>query len=284
MAEANIDIIRTKLHRPPVTKDLVPRTQLLERLEYRRHRPLTLISAPVGYGKSTLASSWLDANACPGAWVSLDDDENDMRLFLTYVAAALHTLFPDALQHTQTLLHTGELPSGKVIARILLNELVLIEDPFMLVLDDYHRIRTQAIHDLLDEVLRHPPSSLHLVLITRRDPQISLPTLRARGQVTEIRLQDLQFSIEDTFLFLQRVLERPVDERTADRLNAKTEGWVTGLRLAALSLHYNRNEGGLVSDLPEDNRYTAEYLVSEVLAQQPKIIQRYRNRSVPPLL
>jgi LuxR family maltose regulon positive regulatory protein len=106
----NIDIIRTKLHRPTVTKDLVPRTTLLEQLEYRRQHPLTVISAPAGYSKSTLASSWLEASECPGAWVSLDEDDNDLRLFLTYVVAALQTLFPQAGQHTQALLSAAELP------------------------------------------------------------------------------------------------------------------------------------------------------------------------------
>ncbi|MCP4403060.1 MAG: AAA family ATPase, partial [bacterium] len=134
---ANIDIIRTKLHRPPVTNDLVPRTQLLERLEYRRQRPLTLISAPAGYGKSTLASSWLEASEHPGAWVSLDAEDSDLRLFLTYLTAAIHTLFPEAVQQTQALLNAVELPPQKVLARTLLNELAQIQEPFVLVLDDY---------------------------------------------------------------------------------------------------------------------------------------------------
>ncbi|MCP4395989.1 MAG: transcriptional regulator, partial [bacterium] len=110
---ATIDIIRTKLHRPPVTKDLVPRTQLLERLEYRRQRPLTLISAPAGYGKSTLASHWLEASQCPGAWVSLDAEDSDLRFFLVYVVAAIQMLFPEACQQTQALLNAAELPPGK---------------------------------------------------------------------------------------------------------------------------------------------------------------------------
>ena len=118
-----IDIIRTKLHRPPVTKDLVPRAQLLKRLEYRRQRPLTLISAPAGYGKSTLASHWVDVSACPGAWVSLDVDDSDLRRFLTYVVAAIQTLFPTIGHQTLALLNAAELPPGTILAHTLLNEL-----------------------------------------------------------------------------------------------------------------------------------------------------------------
>ena len=271
----NIDIIRTKLYRPPVTKDLVPRSHLLERLEYCRQRPLTLISAPAGYGKSTLASSWLEASDCPGAWVSLDEDENDLRLFLTYLVAAIQMLFPEAGQQIQALLNATELPPGKVLAHTLLNDLTQIEEPFILVLDDYHRIHEEAVHDLLEELLHHPPHSLHLVLITRRDPQLSLPALRAKGQVTEIRLQDLRFSTEETAVFLQRVLDMSLDDQTAEILGKKTEGWVTGLRLAALSLHHRSDGDRLLAELPEDNRYVEEYLVLEVFSQQPAAIQQY---------
>ncbi|MCP4403278.1 MAG: AAA family ATPase, partial [bacterium] len=267
--------IRTKLHRPPVTNDLVPRTQLLERLEYRRQRPLTLISAPAGYGKSTLVSSWLETNEYPGAWVSLDAEDSDLRLFLTYLTAAIHTLFPEAVQQTQALVNAVELPPQKVLARTLLNELAQIQEPFVLVLDDYHRIRKQAVHDLLEELLHHPPHSLHLVLIVRSDPQLSIPTLRARGQVTEIRLQDLRFSTRETRLFFQKLLPRPLDDQTAEILGKKTEGWVTGLHLAALSLRHRQDGDGLLSELPEDNHYVTEYLVAEVLLQQPAAIQEY---------
>ena len=271
----NIDIIRTKLYRPPVTKDLVPRSHLLERLEYCRQRPLTLISAPAGYGKSTLASSWLDACKCPGAWVSLDEDENDLRLFLTYVVMAIRMFFPETVHQTQALLNATELPPGKVLARMLLNELAQLEKSFILVLDDYHRIREPAVHDLLKDLLHHPPQALHLVLVTRHNPPLPLTSLRARGQMTEIREQDLRFSTAETMDFLHQAMALPVDTQIAAVLNDWTEGWVTGLRLATLSMRRQEDIDRILPHLSEENRHITEYLISEVLSQQATAIQRY---------
>ncbi|MCP4376012.1 MAG: hypothetical protein GY794_07545, partial [bacterium] len=270
-----IDIIRTKLHRPPVTKDLVPRTALLNQLDRYRQRPLTLVSAPAGYGKSTLASSWLDTCECPGAWVSLDADDSDLRGFLTYLAAAIQMLFPKAIQQTQALLKATELPPGKVLARMLLNELAQLEKSFILVLDDYHRIRELAIHDLLKKLLNHPPPALHLVLVTRHNPPLSLTTLRARGQMTEIREQDLRFSTADTMDFLHQAMALPVDAQIAAVLNDWTEGWVTGLRLAILSMRRQEDMDRILPSLSEENRHITEYLISEVLSQQPADISHY---------
>ena len=271
---AGIDIIRTKLYRPPLTEDLVPQTPLLDQLEHRRQRPLTLVSAPVGYGKSTLVSHWLDTSAYPGVWVSLDEDDNDLHLFVTYVIAAIHTLFPEAGQQVQALLNAPEFPAGKVLARILLNDLVQIEAPFLLVLDDYHRIHDHSVHDLLKELLQHPPPSLHLVLVTRQDPPLPLPSFRGLGQVSEISARDLCFSARETASFLHTVLEMPIDDRTAELLTQKTEGWVTGLRLVTLSVQTYEDVKQLLSGLP-DAYNMIEYLMAEVLSQQPAAIQHY---------
>ncbi len=269
---ANIDIIRTKLHRPLLTEDLIPRTQLLERLEHRRQRPLTLVSASAGYGKSTLVSHWLEISAYSGVWVSLDEDDNDLRLFVIYVIAAIHTLFPEAGQQTQAILNAPEFPPGNVLARILLNDLVQIEAPFLLVLDDYHRIHDPPVHDLLKVLLQHPPPSLHLVLVTRQDPPLPLPSFRGLGQVTEISAQDLCFSTGETAIFLHKLLEMPIDDRAAELLTQKTEGWVTGLRLATLFAQTHKDIERMLSGLPEEHN-VIEYLLAEVLSQQPPAIQ-----------
>ena len=159
-----LPLIRTKLYRPRITGDLVPRPRLLERLEQRRDRPLTLVVAPAGYGKTTLVTSWLEACGCPSAWLSLDEDDNDLALFLSYFLVSIRTMYPDALEETVALLQAASLPPLDVLARSLINELDQIEPSFILFLDDYHAVQNMDVHLLLTELLRHPPRPLHLVL------------------------------------------------------------------------------------------------------------------------
>jgi LuxR family maltose regulon positive regulatory protein len=192
-------LLRTKLYRPPITSDLVSRPRLLERLNWRRRRPLTLVSAPAGYGKTTLVSSWLQSLAqrtppVPGAWLSLDEEDNDLAQFVTYLLAAVRTLFPEACPDTLALLQAATLPPLPILARSLINELDQLDPPFVLALDDYHLIHEAAIHELLDALLAHPPRPMHLVLTTRSDPPLSLARRRARSEVTEIRSGELRFT------------------------------------------------------------------------------------------
>jgi len=206
----SLPIIRTKLHRPPVPREHVHRPLLLEPLEQRRQRPLTLVSAPAGYGKSTLVSCWLDRCDCPIGWISLDQHDNDLLLFLTYFVAAVHTMFPDAVSEMMTLVNARTLPPLSVLAGSLANELDLIEEDFVLVLDDIHLIQEKSVYDLLTELLRHPPRPMHLVLVGRRDPSLPITSLRARDQVTEVRLFDLRFTTVETAAFLKTALGEQV--------------------------------------------------------------------------
>ena len=151
-------LIRTKLHRPPMTKDHLRRERLLDRLEKNRQRPLTLVSAPAGYGKSTLLSCWLESCDVPSAWISLDNNDNDLRVFLAYLLAAVQTQFPAAGQKTGALLNSSKLPPLSVMAHSLINELDQIDGSFLLVLDDYHVISDQAVQGLIAELLQHPPA------------------------------------------------------------------------------------------------------------------------------
>jgi LuxR family maltose regulon positive regulatory protein len=176
-------LILTKLHRPQVTENLVARPRLLEHLHSRRQRPLTVVSAPAGYGKTTLVSSWLDDTDWPCAWLSLDEYDDDLAMFLSYVIAAIQTLYPDVGQETQALLKAPSLPPSPMLARNLINELGQIDTPFVFVLDDYHVIHQTAIHELVTELLRHPPQALHLVITTRREPPLALSKLRARTEL-----------------------------------------------------------------------------------------------------
>ena len=270
-----LPLLQTKLHRPPVARDHLHRQHLLDRLDLRRHRPLTLVSAAAGYGKSTLASCWLESCDCPSAWVSLDEKDSDLRQFMVYFLAAIESMFPDAAGETHALLKGTDLPPVASLSGTLINELVEIDQPFILVLDDYHAIHDKTVHNLINELITHPPDVMHLMVVTRRDPPFPLAKLRVRGQMTEIRAHDLCFSRSDTIEFLQKVMGMDVDHQTAVILEEKTEGWVAGLRLAVLSFRERSDINRILSNLPDNNRYVMDYIIAEVVSHQPSEIKDY---------
>ncbi|KPK02106.1 MAG: hypothetical protein AMJ56_21270 [Anaerolineae bacterium SG8_19] len=271
MAET-FPIIQTKLYRPPLQADFIPRPQLLEQLDGWQQRPLTLVSASAGYGKSTLVSSWLESLDHPTAWLSLDEHDNNLELFLAYFLASVQTSFPDSVDETFALLGGAELPPLHILGNSLTNELDQLTQRLVLVLDDYHVISDPRIDELLSEMLKHPPRPLHLVVATRTDPLINLNWLRALGQVTEIRTQQLRFSVLDTIELLEQLLRTEVDKEAASLLEERTEGWVTGIRLAALSMHHRDNAQKMLRRLATEQRYVWDYLISEVLfALKPDI-------------
>ena len=275
-------ITTTKLRRPRTPGDHVHRSRLLKQLDKGHGLPLTLVSAPAGYGKSTLVSSWVEACDCPSAWITLDKDDNDLHLFLNYLIHALQTVFPELDLETQDLLSAPSLPPVSVLARYLLNDLDDLDETFILVLDDYHLIHETAVHDLLAELLSHPPPAMHLALLTRRDPPLPISTLRARAQLTEIGVSQLRFTPEETAEFLERVIKEPVDKTAAAILEQKTEGWITGLRLASLTLRDRSDLERIARALKEGLHYITDYLVREVLSQQPPVIANYlMETSVP---
>jgi len=275
LTKNNIVILRPKLYRPPVARDILPRDRLLEFINDGLERPLTLISAPAGYGKTTLASRWLEACDVPSAWVSLDDQDNDLRFFLLYLFSAVQIIFPQIGQRIIPFLESPHMPSASVLTRDAINALDQIENPFILVLDDYHYIHEKAVHNFLTKLLKSPPHALHLILLTRRDPPLPINTLRARAQLTEIAVEHLRFTVSETGAFLRKVLKSSVKESTAAIMEQKTEGWVTGLRLAALSLGGRKNLDQIARNLKDDFHYVTNYLLTEVLAKQPPAIGNY---------
>jgi LuxR family maltose regulon positive regulatory protein len=229
-------ILHTKLHRPSVAPDIVPRDRLIKRLDQGCKRPLMLISAPAGYGKSTLASRWAASCDFPCGWVSLDNDDNDLRLFLQYFIAAIQMIFPNSVMRSETLLSADPLPTTVKLARYLLNDLNQLPEPFILVLDDYQRITEPSVHDLVAALLKHPAQTMHFVLLTRKDPSLPIASMRGRGLVTEIRASDLRFTVDEVAAFLSRMLNVAVDDATASLLETKIEGWAAGLRLVGIYL------------------------------------------------
>ena len=267
------EIIQTKLHRPPVPHDLVAREHLVDRLNKRLNRPLSLVSAPAGYGKSTLVSSWLENCDLPSVWLSLDETDNDLHLFLSYILTTIRTIFPEVGKEIQTILKGQELPAVSFLTGRFVNELDKIDTPFILTIDDYHIIQNDAVHELLAGILNHPPHAMHLVLVSRIDPPLPLTTLRAKGYMTEVRVSDLRFSRKETAEYLGQILETTIEENIVSIFDEKAEGWITGLRLATLSLQHKDDINRVVASLPDANRFILDYFVEEILSQQPEAIQ-----------
>ena len=263
---SDIPIIRTKLHRPSAGGEVVRRDGLLDRLERGIRRPLGLVCGPAGSGKTTLVSQWLEDCRVPNAWLSLEDEDSDLRVFVAYFIAAVRTAVPNACPETAKHLSRLDLPVSKLLADSLRNDLDAIGEPLILVLDDYHRVRAPMVHELLDRFLDHGPPGFHLVILARRDPPLSVATLRARGQLTEIRIRDLRFKASETVAVIEQAIGRQIDPGTAEHLQKTTEGWAVIVRLAALALRDHKDLNLLATAFGGGTQEVQDYLLTEVLA------------------
>jgi LuxR family maltose regulon positive regulatory protein len=261
-------ILATKLYIPPPRPKVVLRPRLIERLNEGSQRKLTLISAPPGFGKTTLASEWVAGCERPVAWLSLDDGDNDPPRFLAYLVAALQTIVANIGENALGLLQSPQPQPDELILTTLLNEITTIKDNFTLVLDDYHVIDAEPVDNALTFLLDHLPPQMHLVITTREDPQLPLPRLRVRGQLTELRATDLRFTPSEAAEFLNHVMGLKLSVENIATLEASTEGWVAGLQLAALSMQGREDITGFIRAFAGDDRYVVDYLVEEVL-QRP---------------
>ena len=267
--DTTTSLLQTKLQRPPCPLDLVTRQRLYNRLEAERPRPLTVVSAAIGYGKSVLISSWLEQCGWPSAWLSLDESDSDLHQFLTYFLAAVKSTFPEACQNTTDQLNSARLDSVATLAVNLSNDLGAIQEPFFLVLDDYQHISAESpVHELLTVLLERPPLPLHLVIVTRVDPPLPLGALRAKGQVMDICARDLMFETSEAGALLRKISTVDVSDKDLSLVQRQVEGWVVGLRLAALALHEGRGPDALFNDLSDGSYQVHEYLVEEVLFRQ----------------
>jgi LuxR family transcriptional regulator, maltose regulon positive regulatory protein len=271
-------LITTKLALPPARPALVPRARLMDRLEVGLQHKLTLIAAPAGYGKTTLVSAWhatASGSAWSLAWLSLDTGDNDPVRFWTYVVAALQTLHDGLGVDAQTLLQSPQPPPLTTVLTLLINAIAALPAPVALVLDDYHVIASPAIHESLAFLLDHLPPQLHLVIISRVDPPLLLMRLRARGEMTEVRAADLGFTTDEVEIFFNQLLGLRLAADDVAVLAARTEGWIAGLVLAAHALSGHANASAFVRELAGSHRFILDYLVEDVLQQQPHHIQRF---------
>lgn len=274
-------ILATKLYLPPPRPKAVLRPRLIERLNggLSSGCRLTLISAPAGFGKTTLVSEWFAGRQQPAAWLSLDGGDNDPARFLTYLVAALQTISAKIGEGIISALQSPQPPPTESILTTLLNEITTIPDNFILALDDYHVIEAKPVENAIIFLLERLPLQMHLVIATREDPQLPLARLRARGQLTELRAADLRFTSAEAAEFLNQVMGLNLAVEDITVLETRTEGWVAGLQLAALSMQGQQDTAGFIQAFTGSHRFVLDYLLEEVLQKQPESIQTFLLRT-----
>jgi LuxR family maltose regulon positive regulatory protein len=278
-------ILTTKLNLPSPPTHLVTRPRLIERLNEGLQRKLTLISAPAGFGKTTLAGEWVDSlqsSVPPGSqlitkvtWLSLDESDDDSTRFLAYLIAALQTIEPNMGKGVLRALQSPQTPPTEAILTSLINELAAYPHRITVVLDDYHLIDAQEIHQALGFLLDHLPRSMHLVIATREDPHLPLARLRASNQLTELRAVDLRFTSSEAAEFLNQIMRLELSAEDIDALESRTEGWVVGLQLAAISMQGRGETTDPIRSFTGSHRFVLDYLMEEVLDQQPEDIRAF---------
>ncbi|UCF96866.1 MAG: tetratricopeptide repeat protein [Spirochaetaceae bacterium] len=268
-------VLKTKLYIPTLRPELVHRDRLIENLQAGIRRRLTLVSAPAGFGKTTLIGAWIRQIEQPVAWLSLDESDNDPVRFLSYFIAALQTIQPKLADGLLSDYQPLKSSAAESVLTQLLNEIADIEGHCIVVFDDYHLIGDSTIHRHLGFLLEHLPAQVHLVICTRSDPPLPLAALRARGQMTELRAEDLRFTREETAEFLNRLMGLDLTGPDIQVLADHTEGWIAGLQMAAVSLQGRPDTSGFIKSFTGSNRYILDYLVEEVLSRQPENIQQF---------
>ena len=268
-------ILTTKLHTPVPRPGSVMRPRLIDRLNAGLHGKLTLVCAPAGFGKTTLVTEWIASDERQAAWLSLDDGDNDVVRFLTYIVAALQTVEPGIGKEILSLLQSPQPPPIDSLLTPLLNQLALMPQDFVLVLDDYHVLDSQEIDTALTFLIDNQPPQMHLVITTREDPRLPLARLRVRGQLTEIRPADLRFTIDEASAFLNSAMGLNLSADYIAALEQRTEGWVAGLQLAAISMQGQEDPAGFIQSFTGSHHFVLDYLMEEVLNRQPPHIQDF---------
>jgi LuxR family maltose regulon positive regulatory protein len=271
-------LLQTKLTPPPARADLVLRPRLTQQFSASLERSLTIVCAPAGYGKTSLLGEWLASEAGRAvqvAWLSLDEDDNDSAHFLSYLVSALASVSDINAGELLSLLQSPQPPSPKVIVTALISRLEASPKRFALVLDDYHLISTQSIHEAVVYLLDHLPLRMCLVIVSREDPPFPLARWRGRGQLVEIRADDLRFTPEEAGQFLGQMVGVHLSAKQVRELEARTEGWIAGLQLAALAMKGRADVSGFISAFTGSHRFILDYLTEEVLSRQPETLQTF---------
>jgi LuxR family maltose regulon positive regulatory protein len=267
-ADHPMTLIQTKLYGPRKRSDLITRSRLIERLNAGLSGNVSLVCAPAGFGKTTLLAQWVQSIDRPVAWLSLDEHDNELRVFIRSLTAALQNPVPEAFQGIASLYEAPRFPFVDQVVSLFINDLADLPDDLILVLDDYHLIHTRDIHTLLDLLIEHLPPQIHIVLISRSDPPLPIHRWRALGYLNELRPTDLRFTFEETEAFLEHELGKGVERETAVSLEERTGGWIAILRLVVLSLRNNSDITAFLEQLQTRADYSIQsYLVEEVLAQ-----------------
>jgi LuxR family maltose regulon positive regulatory protein len=268
-------MLLTKLHIPLPGNNIVHRSELFENLNTGLSRKLILVSAPAGFGKTTVVSDWIDQNKIPAAWFSLDNGDNDPVDFLSYIISGIQSLHSSFGQSALKLLNSPNKPSGESIVSLLINEILNINQNFLLVLDDFHLIRNNEVLKLVTYLLEHIPRNIHIVILTRSDPALTIARLRSQHQLVELRSSDLSFSANDISILFNKKLKLGLSIDDVYSLETRTEGWIAGLQLTALSMQGRENISRFIQDLKGDNRYIMDYLMEEVLKIQTDDIKEF---------
>ena len=268
-------MLKTKLHIPKVPNKQIHRYELLKKMDEGLDKKLILISASAGFGKTTLVCEWISKNEQPIAWISLDNDDNDPVSFLTYFISALQAIHTDVGKDILAMIQSPQIPSFESILTILLNEITNISDNFTIVFDDYHVINNQSIDKIFTFLLEHMPPQMHFVITTREDPNLSLSKLRVRGELTELRAKDLRFNFSESTAFLNKLMKLNLSKENITSLESRTEGWIAGLQLAAISMQGLKDSKSFIESFAGSHHFVLDYLVEEVLTQQPVNIQNF---------
>jgi LuxR family maltose regulon positive regulatory protein len=271
-------LLATKFFIPSSSHALIPRPRLTEVLNKSLERPLTLVSASAGFGKTTLLSTWiqsLPSEHSRVSWVSLDEGDNAPTLFWLYVLTALDRALPGLCTQLVTYLHTQQAPPLRSVLQTLINRLTEQSEHLLLILDDYHLLTEQAIHTTLTYLLEHLPPQLHLLLSTRADPPLPLSLLRARGHLLEIRTDSLRCTPEEVMAFLKQTARNPLPADMIEEVAARTEGWLVGLQLLGLSLQAHGSPGDLLEEVSGSQRYIFDYLMEEIFQNQSVSVQTF---------
>lgn len=275
----SFQILATKLYIPVLRPGSVLRPRLIDRLNVGLRGKLTLVSAPAGFGKTTLVTEWISSGDHATAWLSLDESDSDPVRFLAYLVAALETIAPQIGAGIMNPLGSPQPPPIDSRLTLLLNAIATIPNDFVLVLDDYHVLDSTEIDSALSFLIDNQPPQMHLIITTREDPSLPLARLRGRGQLTELRAADLRFTLDEAGGFLNQVMDLKLKTEDIAALETRTEGWIAGLQLAAISMQGTQDASGFIQSFTGSHHFVLDYLVEEVLHQQPESIQTFLLRT-----